>query len=92
MGATAARKLRSIANNLESTLALELLCAAQGIDFRFKAAGRHLRLGVGTRDIYKSIREVVPFIERDTYMKQPIDAVWELVKGWSPNSTRLERS
>jgi histidine ammonia-lyase len=82
MGATAARKLRSITNNLESILALELLCSAQGIDFRFKAAGRELRLGVGTRDIYRRIREVVPFIERDTYMKQYIDAAWNVVKDW----------
>ncbi|MFL6375547.1 MAG: histidine ammonia-lyase [Pyrinomonadaceae bacterium] len=84
MGATAARKLRSIANNLESILALELLCAAQGIDFRFKAAGRELRLGLGTRGIYKSIREVVPFIGNDVYMKQYIDAVWKIVKEWRP--------
>lgn len=84
MGATAARKLRSIANNLESILALELLCSAQGIDFRSKAAGRKLRLGVGTRDIYECIREVVPFIEHDVYMKQYIDAVWKVVKEWQP--------
>ena len=84
MGATAARKLRSITNNLESILALELLCAAQGIDFRFKAAGRELRLGQGTRDIYRRIREIVPFIEKDTYMKRHIDAVWALAKEWQP--------
>ncbi|MBV9240936.1 MAG: aromatic amino acid lyase, partial [Acidobacteria bacterium] len=84
MGATAARKLRSITNNLESILALELLCAAQGIDFRFKAASRELALGIGTRDIYHQIRERVPFIESDTYMKRHIDAVWEIVKGWQP--------
>jgi histidine ammonia-lyase len=86
MGATAARKLRSIANNLENILALELLCAAQGIDFRFKAAGRELRLGVGTRDIYRDIRKVVPFVETDTYMKPLIDASIAIVKEWQPPS------
>src|SRR5437773_8091583 len=34
MGATAGLKLRSVAENLETILALELFCAAQGIDFR----------------------------------------------------------
>jgi histidine ammonia-lyase len=84
MGATAARKLRSIANNLESILALELLCAAQGIDFRKKAAGRDLRLGIGTRDIYATLREKIPFIEHDTYMKAHIDSAQEVVRRWQP--------
>jgi histidine ammonia-lyase len=84
MGATAARKLRSIANNLESILGLELLCAAQGIDFRFKAAGRELRLGVGTRDIYAELRKAIPFIDRDTYMKPHVDAAIGIVRAWQP--------
>ncbi len=82
MGATAARKLRSIANNLESILALELLCAAQGIDFRFKAAGRKLRLGVGTREIYGQLREAIPFVEQDVYMKPLIDASIRIAREW----------
>ena len=84
MGATAARKLRSIATNLESILALELLCAAQGIDFRCKAAGRKLQLGVGTRDIYQNIREVVPFVEADVYMKPLVDAAITIAREWRP--------
>lgn len=84
MGATAARKLRSIANNLESILSLELLCGAQGVDFRKKAAGKDLRLGVGTREIYANLRESIPFIEHDTYMKTHIDAAHEIVRSWQP--------
>ena len=34
MGATAARQARDILRNVEHVLALELLCAAQGLDFR----------------------------------------------------------
>lgn len=84
MGATAARKLRSIANNLETVLALELLCAAQGIDFRFKAAGKDLRLGVGTRDLYDRLRQDIPFIEQDTYMKTHVDAAIDIAREWQP--------
>src|SRR5204862_6815263 len=45
MGATAALKLRQVADNLETILSLELLCAAQGIDFRRKVHGPDSRLG-----------------------------------------------
>ena len=80
MGATAAMKLRRVADNLECVLALELFCAAQGIDFR-KASIGDKKLGKGTEPWYISIRQHVPFIREDTYMKDFIDAVHRLVKG-----------
>src|SRR6185369_11268226 len=64
MGATAALKMRQVADNLENILSLELLCAAQGVDFRRKALGAGCLLGIGTRNVYESIRRVVPFIEK----------------------------
>jgi histidine ammonia-lyase len=79
MGLTAALKLRQVARNLQSILALELFCAAQGIDFRKRVVGAGKRLGNGTRKLYDSIRTKVPFIDHDTYMKQHIDAVESLV-------------
>ena len=79
MGATAAVKLRQVADNLAGILALELLCAAQGIDLRLKRYGEDRQLGSGTREIYSKIREFVPFIERDEYMKPHIDRVRSIV-------------
>lgn len=79
MGATAALKLRSVGDNLEMVLALEIFCAAQGIDFRRKRLG-DVKLGKGTAPWYRAIRERVPFIETDTYMKDHIDAVLDIVK------------
>jgi histidine ammonia-lyase len=79
MGATSALKLRQVTTNLAIILSLELLCAAQGIDLRRKRAGKELKLGNGTREIYHSIRSRVPFIERDEYMKHHIDAAYEIV-------------
>jgi histidine ammonia-lyase len=84
MGATAALKLRQVAENLELILALELLCAAQAIDLRRKAIGKDKQLGVGTRDVYTAIRDKVPFIERDEYMKDHIDAVTDVVRNFRP--------
>lgn len=82
MGATAAIKLRQVAQNLETILALELFCAAQGIDFRRKSIGRDSKLGIGTRDLYELIRDSVPFIETDQYMKKHIDKMISIVREW----------
>lgn len=82
MGVTAVLKMRQVAENLETILSLELLCAAQGIDFTKKARGAETKLGLGTREIYNRIRSIVPFIERDEYMKTHIDAVMNIVQNW----------
>lgn len=78
MGVTAVLKMRQVVKNLEVILALELLCAAQGIDFRRKAIGGEPSLGNGTTEIYKEIRSQVPFIEKDVYLKDHIDAVHQI--------------
>lgn len=80
MGATAALKLRQVAENLEQILALELFCASQGIDLRRKVIGAEKKLGAGTCKIYKEIRADVPFIESDRYLKDYIDRVLEVAR------------
>lgn len=80
MGATAALKLRSVAENLETILALEAFCAAQGVDFRKKAAGADKRLGAGTCGLYDALRSDIPFLEADEYMKSHIESARSLVK------------
>ena len=80
MGATSALKLRQVAENLERILSLELFCAAQGIDFRRKALGEDKKLGTGTSRIYARIRAKVPFVEKDEYLKDHMDAVLEVVR------------
>ena len=86
MGATAALKLRQVAENLEQILALELFCAAQAIDFRKRAIGDDKKLGKGTRDVYGAIRAKVPFIDRDQYLKDYMDAVLGIVQDWDERS------
>lgn len=80
MGVTAALKLRDVAENLLQILALELFCAAQGVDFRRKVIGTEKRLGAKTQPVYEKIRERVPFIEEDTLMYPHIETVKSLVK------------
>ena len=80
MGATSALKLRVVAKNLETILALETFCAAQGIDFRKKVLGSDRKLGKGTRTLYEEMRKRIPFIEKDEYMKRHIDAACEVLR------------
>ncbi len=84
MGATAALKLRQVGENLEHIISLELLCAAQAIDLRRRATSKAAKLGEGTRDIYDEIRRHVPFVSRDEYLKDYIDAVNGIVRNFTP--------
>ncbi|MBT3313188.1 MAG: histidine ammonia-lyase [Anaerolineae bacterium] len=79
MGLTAGLKLRQIALNVEHILALELMAAAQGIDFRREETGENAKLGEGTAPVYALIREKVPFIEEDTVLYEYISTVKALV-------------
>ncbi len=79
MGCTAARKAREVLENTESILAMELLAAAQGIDFRREMLGGNPRLGRGSTVAYELIRQRVPFLEHDAIMYPYIEAVRELV-------------
>ncbi len=86
MGATAALKLRQVADNLEKILAMEFFCAAQGIDFRRKHLGSDKKLGARTQPIYESIRREVPFIEEDCLMYPFMRKIEKMVAENFPNA------
>ena len=79
MGLTSALKLRQIAENVEYIIAIELMAAAQGVDFRRLELGKNAQLGKGTSPLYGRIREKVPFIEKDTVMYEYIAAIKSLI-------------
>jgi len=60
MAMGAAWKLRRIVRNVQLVLAIELLCGAQGIDYR-----RPLAPGVGVRRAHRLVRELVATLEGD---------------------------
>ena len=80
MGCTAALKARRILNNVERILSIELMAAAQGIDFRKEVTRPGARLGRGTQPVYDLIRQHVPFIDEDTIMYRYMEAVRRLVQ------------
>lgn len=76
MGTIAARKAGEIMRNARKVIAMELLCACQGVDLR-KAQDK---LGAGTKDAYKLVREIVSYYDKDRVMNLDINAVEDLIE------------
>lgn len=70
MGMTAALKLRTIVENAEHLLAIELLAAAEGLEFR-----RPLKGGLGVEDAYARVRKISPAVDADRSMSPDIALV-----------------
>lgn len=83
MGLTAALHTAKILENVEHILSIELLAAAQGIDFRRQALGQPARLGRGTALVYDLIRRQVPFIETDTLLYPFMRSIHRMVMDYS---------
>ena len=63
MGANAATKLYTIKENVKQILGIELMTAAQGLDFRDAN-----KTSEQIKNLYTAFRKSVPFIENDRYM------------------------
>jgi histidine ammonia-lyase len=72
MGMNAALKMRQIVENVEQILAIELLCAAQGLDYR-----RPLKPGKQIEKVLAAIRKIVPRLEED---RPPATDINQLVR------------
>ena len=70
MGMTSALKLRAIVENAEHLLAIELLAAAEGLEFR-----RPLKGGVGVEQAYEHVRKISSTVEADRSMSSDIARV-----------------
>lgn len=70
MGMTAALKLRSVVDNAEHVLAIELLAAAEGIEFR-----RPLKGGVGVEQGFERVRSISRAVDADRSMSPDIARV-----------------
>jgi histidine ammonia-lyase len=77
MGATAARHARDVLRNVERVLALELLCAGQGLDFRVAAIARP---GEGVAEAHRLLREQVGHLESDRDPGPDIEAAVGMVR------------
>ncbi|MDX5346174.1 MAG: aromatic amino acid lyase, partial [Hymenobacteraceae bacterium] len=68
MGANAATKTYKVVQNLERILAIELLNAAQALEFR-KPAVTSPKLAT----VVEAYRQQVPFVEQDRYLHEDIN-------------------
>jgi histidine ammonia-lyase len=76
MGMTGAIKLRQIVEHVERVLGIELMCAAQALEFR-----RPLRSSARIEEAHAVIRGVVPKLERDRVLAGDIEAMAGAVRG-----------
>lgn len=74
MGTIAARKARQIADHVATVLAIELLCAAQGIEFR-----RPLQSSPALEAVHARIRSNIPALTDDRILHPDIAAAKALV-------------
>ena len=75
MGSIGGRKALKVLENLEKILAVELLCAAQAIDFR-----RPLKSTPVLEEVHACVREIVTFADEDRIFSKDIDQLTELIR------------
>jgi histidine ammonia-lyase len=81
MGMTGALKLRQIVEHAERIVGIELMCAAQGLEFR-----RPLKASREVERAYAAVRAVVPRLEQDRVLAPDIDALAAAVKAGAFNA------
>lgn len=77
MGPIAARQAQAVLLNVERILALELLCAGQGLDFRLAGSSAP---GTGVAEAHSRLRQRVEHLDRDREPGPDIDAALALVQ------------
>lgn len=78
MATHAARRLDDMAGDLRRVVAVELLAAAQGIDFRAPLA-----TGEGLRPVHAAVRARAAFLDKDRPLGPEIEAIAAMVaEGW----------
>ncbi len=75
MGMTGALKLRQIVEHAERIVAIELMCAAQGVEFR-----RPLRPSREIERAHAAVREVVSHLDKDRSLAPDIEALSAAVR------------
>ena len=78
MGSIAARKCFQILQNVQTVIAIECICASQGIEFL-----QPLKCGIGTDSAYKKIRSVLKPMNKDRELHIDINKILKIVKDGS---------
>jgi histidine ammonia-lyase len=81
MGMTGALKLRQIVENVERIVAVELMCAAQAVEFR-----RPLKSSAAIEGALAAVRTVTPRLEQDRVLAGDIEALSAAVRAGAFNA------
>ena len=74
MAMSAAWKLRRVVRNVQHVIGIELMCAAQGVEYR-----RPLRAARAVEDALAVVRELVPPLEQDRVLAPDIAVLADAV-------------
>ncbi|GJQ21706.1 MAG: histidine ammonia-lyase [Bacteroidia bacterium] len=81
MGSISAQKAWRVLRNTQTVLAIELLCAAQGLDFaRIYKGSTPLKAGAGVEAAYRTVRSVARPIVRDRVLHDDIERLQVLTR------------
>lgn len=88
MGSISALKLMQVVHNAKSIVAIELLCAAQALDFQ------ELRPGAGAEAAKKTVRSAVKRLKTDRQMSGDIKAVADMISAgdFAPDTLLRKRA
>jgi histidine ammonia-lyase len=75
MGATSAHKVLRLLEQAQQVIAIELLCAAQMLEFR-----KPLKPGAGVQRAYARVRTLVPKLEQDRVLAPDIAVLTRAIK------------
>lgn len=79
MATIAARKSKEIAENTEKIIAIEFLCAAQGISL-IEDKLEEFDLAAATGQAYKKIRDEIPAMKEDRFVSKQMETIHEMIK------------
>ena len=74
MATHAARRLQAMNSNIRGIVAIELLAACQGVDFR-----RPLKTSSTLEQVYNEVRRFVPFYDKDRFFAPDIESIRQLL-------------
>jgi histidine ammonia-lyase len=81
MGSISAQKAWRVLKNTQTVLAIELLCACQGMDFaRVIGNKKPLKAGKGTEAAYQFVRKKIENLQRDRILYDDIQKALKLVE------------
>jgi histidine ammonia-lyase len=75
MGTISARKCRSVIENAEYVLAIELLCACQALDLLTRG-----QPGLGTLEAYRTMREHIALLDHDRFLAPEIETAASMIR------------